>query len=293
MQIVFFIASSILACGVQAVPTVKLNNGVDMPILAFGAQVWDPATCSNATESALQAGFRFIWSSMLIGSPCQIAQWKAIQASSVPLEDVFVAGTVNTQSCSGSDDCYTKTKIGAKSQVGILGKKPLDMLMLDYPSGSAGCDGVLGQWKAFEELYAAKHVRTIAVSNFNHEQLRCISANSSATVPSVNQMPYSVGHGADTVVSDNAALGIFVQAYSPLSGIDSSDALLRRIGAAHKKSWAQVALKWIVQRNATINTQSTKLSHLQEDEQLFDFTLTEAEMAQLNGHSNLGMDVIV
>lgn len=293
MQTVLFTASAILACGAQAVPTVKLNNGVEMPTLAFGAQVWDPPTCSNATALALQAGFRFIWSSMLIGAPCQAAQWKAIEASSVPLADIFLAGSVNTQSCTGSEDCYTKTKTGAQSQFDILAKKPLDMLMLDYPSGSAGCDGVLGQWRAFEELYEAKRVKTIAVSNFNTEQLRCISANASATVPSVNQMPYSIGHGKDTVVADNAELGIFVQAYSPLSGIDASDALLKKIGAAHKKSWAQVALKWIVQRNATINTQSTKLSHLQEDVQLFDFTLTDAEMSQLNAHSGLGMDVIV
>merc|ERR1712187_551403 len=166
-----------------------------------------------------------------------------------------------------------------------LNKKPLDMLMLDYPSKGAGCDGVLGQWRAFEEAYAAKKVRTIAVSNFSPEQLKCITANSSATVPSVNQMPYSVGHGADTVIADDGALGVFVQAYSPLSGVDSSDPLLTKIGAAHKKSWAQVALRWIAQRNATINTQSTKLSHLQEDVDIFDFTLSEAEMSQLNAHS--------
>merc|ERR1712159_413770 len=119
---------------------------------------------------------------MLIGSPCQAAQWEAINASPVPLADIFVAGTVNTQTCSGAEDCYTKTKTGAESQFQILRKKPLDMLMLDYPPSAPGCDGVLGQWKAFEEFYATKQVRTIAVSNFNPEQLKCIS-NSSATIP--------------------------------------------------------------------------------------------------------------
>jgi len=269
----------------EAVPTVKLNNGVDMPILAFGAQVWDADTCTNATAAALKAGFRFIWSSMLIGSPCQAAQWKAIQASSVALSDIFVGGTVNTQSCMGTTDCYLKTKAGAESQFQILAKKPLDMLMLDYPSGSAGCDGILGQWKAFEEFYAAKQVKTIAVSNFSPEQFKCISMNASATVPSVNQMPFSIGHGTDTVIADDGVLGVFVQAYSPLSGVDSSDALLAKIGSAHNKSWAQVALKWIAQRNATINTQSTKSGHLQEDVDIFDFTLSSEEMMQLNAHS--------
>merc|ERR1712195_278916 len=101
-----------------------------------------------------------------------------------------------------------------------------------------------GQWKAFEELYAAMQVRTIAVSNFSPEQLKCISSNASATIPSVNQMPYSIGHGSDTVVADDGALGVFVQTYSPLSTVAPSDPLLTKIAASHKKSWAQVALKW-------------------------------------------------
>jgi len=284
MRATILAASALLACGSQAVPTVKLNNGVDMPILSFGAQVWDPATCTSATASALEAGFRFVWSSALVGSPCQAAQWTAIKASSVPLADIFVAGTANTGSCSGSANCYTQTKAAAQEQFQLLGKKPLDMLMLDYPSGDAGCDGVLGQWKAFEELYAAKQVRTIAVSNFSPEQLKCLG-NAKATIPSVNQMPFTIGHGADTVVADDGAMGVFVQAYSGLSGATPSDPLLTKIGASHKKTWAQVALKWIAQRNVTINTQSTKLSHLQEDVAIFDFTLTDDEMSQLNAHS--------
>jgi diketogulonate reductase-like aldo/keto reductase len=284
---VVILASLVLV--VQTTPTtntVKLNNGVQMPILAFGAQVWDPATCKSATGSALAAGFRFIWSSTLVGEDCQKAQWEAIKASPVEQDDIFVAGTVNSGSCSGTDDCYSQTKAQAESQFQILPKEPLDMLMLDYPSSQTGCAGVLGQWKAFEELYASKKVRTIAVSNFSPEQLKCISANSSATIPSVNQMPYSVGHGTDTVVTDDGALGVFVQAYSPLgSGGLASDPMLKKIGTAHKKSAVQVALRWIVQRNVTITTQSTNPSHLEDDVKIFDFELTDDEMAQLNQRS--------
>lgn len=266
--------------------TVKLNNGVEMPILAFGAQVWPDDTCKTATSAALTAGFRFVWSSMLIGDSCQKAQWDAIQSSSVPLAQIFVAGTINSGSCSDGDSCYTQTKSGAESQMQILAKSPLDMLMLDFPSNAQGCDGVVGQWKALEEIYAAKRVRTIAVSNFSPEQLKClISANSSATIPSVNQVSYSVGHGSDTVVADDGAFGTFVQAYSPLeSGMLASDPLLIKIGATHKKSAVQVAFKWIAQRNVTINTQSTSLAHLQEDLAIFDFTLSDDDMAQLNAH---------
>merc|ERR1711974_581915 len=180
-----------------------------------------------------------------MGSDCQKAQWTAIKASSVPMGKIFVGGTVNSGFCSGSDDCYQQTKSGAQSQFDILNKSPLDMLMLDYPSSASGCDGVLGQWKAFEELYAAKKVRTIAVSNFNMDQLKCITANASATVPSVNQMPYSVGHGSDPVVADDGSLGVHVMAYSPLgSGGVLLEPDVTKIATAHKKSSAQVALRW-------------------------------------------------
>merc|ERR1712012_918757 len=105
------------------------------------------------------------------------------------------------------------------------------MLMLDYPPRSGSCSDIMGQWKAFEEFYTAKRVRTIAVSNFSPAQLRCILADTSATPPAVNQMLYSVGHGASPVIEDNEGLGINVQAYTPLgSGSLSSNTLCRRVG---------------------------------------------------------------
>ena len=100
-------------------------------------------------------------------------------------------------------------------------------------------------------------------------------------------MPYSVGHGSDTVVADNAARGgIVVQAYSPLGGGSlATDSDCTTIGAAHGKSAAQVALKWILQTNATFSCNpgsSVFGSYFKPDLALFDFTLTTAEMATLN-----------
>lgn len=283
-EILFTVAIAVQASAFTN--TVKLNNGVEMPMLAFAAQVWDAATCKNATTLAVEAGFRHVWSSALVGADCQKAQWSALKTSAVPLTDIFLGGTVNTQSCSDHDDCYQQTKAGAQAQLEILAKQPLDMMMLDYPSSASGCGGVLGQWKAFEELYTGKKVRTIAVSNFNKDQFKCLTANASSTVPSVNQMPYSVGHGSDPVVADDATFGIHVMAYSPLgTGSVLSDPLLKKIGTAHDKSSAQVALRWIIQRNVSIATQSTKLSHLKGDAAIFDFSLTSEEMTQLNAHS--------
>ena len=85
------------------------------------------------------------------------------------------------RSCASSDDCYSATLAAAEAQYGYLNQTTLDMLMLDYPSGASGCGPVTGQWRALEELYRAKRVRTIAVSNFSPDQLQCLAANASAT----------------------------------------------------------------------------------------------------------------
>lgn len=127
------------------------------------------------------------------------------------------------------------------------------------------------------------------MSNFSPKQMDCIVSNTSATVPTVNQMQYSVGHGQDTVVSDNAKHHVVVQAYSPLdSGSLASDPQLIQIGKAHNKSAAQVALRWILQHNATIATQSTDATFLRQDADVFSFELSPAEMAQLDAHKVVG-----
>jgi len=272
-----------LAISTATSPSVQLNNGVDMPVMSFAAQVWSDDVCKSATSDAMTAGFRFIWSSALIGTSCQVAQGEAIAASELDRSELFISGTVNTGSCSGLDNCYEQTLKEGQEQFTILGLDMLDMLMLDYPAQS--CDGVAGQWKAFEELYAAGHVRTIALSNFDSDQLNCLQGS---IVPSVNQLHFSVGgEGSGTMVEDNAKLGIVVQSYSPLdSGRLIRDEDCKNIGSAHGKSSAQVAFKWILQRGATVATESTSLKHLQEDLEIFDFMLTDDEMEQLSSKSN-------
>jgi len=263
-------------------PVVKLNNGVEMPVLAFAANMWSPEVCKSATLDAIKAGFRFIWSSEIVGAGCQDAQASAITESPVPRSDLFVAGTVDTAGCSGFKGCYEQTKSGAQKQYEVLQQNTLDMLMLDYPPGSGDCDSILGQWAAFEELYPAK-VRSIAVSNFLPEHLQCIKNKASATVPSVNQLLFNFGKGKEKTLLEHSKLGIVVQAYSPLgAGSVAANSVCQGVGARYGKSAAQVALKWILQHNVSVATQSTDYSHLQEDAELFDFTLSDDDMQMLD-----------
>lgn len=197
-----------------------------------------------------------------------------------------MAGTVAPGSiCQDLDSCYKQTMSDARDQFDFLGMDELDMLMLEGVPSNFGCENIRGQWKAFEELYAAGRVRTIAVSNFDRGQLQCV-VDTNGTTPSVNMLHYNVIDRAhDEKMVENSALGVVVQAYSPLEGgALVTDELCARIGDAHGKSAAQVALKWILQTNGTLATQSTSLSHLVDDMDIFDLTLTDAEMSELSEH---------
>lgn len=258
--------------------SIRLNNGLAFPAVSFGLQVYDNPTASKLTTVALKAGIRNFFASVLAQNQKGFGQ--AIAATDVPRQDIFICGSANTASCSGFDDCYAQTKAACVQNLQSMKLAYLDMIMLDYPGSD--CPSIQGQWKAFEEMYHNHTTKSIAVSNFSPQQLKCLPSNS--TTPALNQLPYSIGHGSDTSVSDNKALGdIVVQAYSPLgSGSILLDPDCVRIGKEHNKSSAQVALRWIIQRNATFTTSASSREHFQQDLDIFDFELTAEDMKTLN-----------
>merc|ERR1711871_246997 len=257
----------------------RLNNGMVFPKVSFGLQVYDDKTASKYTALALEAGVRNFFASVLAGN--QKGFGTALKmAKGISRKDIFICGSANTASCSSYNDCYEQTRDACTKNLEDIGVSYLDQIMLDYPSSD--CESIQGQWKAFEEMLADKKTRSIAVSNFSPKQLDCIPDN--ATVPAVNQLPYSVGHGHDQSVQENFDHGkITVQAYSPLgSGAVLSDPDVIAFGKVHNKSSAQVALRWIIQRNATFTTSASTLAHFQQDLNIFDFELSAAEMKTLN-----------
>ena len=285
-----FLCATAMLAGAAALPAaaapggaaVKLNNALEFPVVSFGLQVYDDGTAQSLTTMALGVGVRNFFSSVLAGN--QQGFGAAIKATKVPRKELFICGSVNTGNggCSGSADCEQKTAAGCAQNLQSTGLDYMDMIMLDYPASD--CGGIVGQWLAFEAMLKSGKTKSIAVSNFSPEQLDCIVSNKTATVPAVNQMSYSVGSAAKSMVADNAKRGgIVVQAYSPLdSGGLAGDADCAAIGKAHKKSAAQVALRWIYQHNATFSTQTDNKAFFQEDLDIFDFTLSKAEMAKLD-----------
>lgn len=263
--------------------TVKLNNGMVFPKASFGLQVYDDDTAQRLTATAITVGFRNFFASVLAGNQKGFA--RAVAASGVPQEELFICGTVLSNNARGFENAYRLTKQGCDANLkafAVGGITYVDQIMLDYPGND--CDSIRGQWKAFEEMLAEGTTKSLAVSNFSPEQLDCLLSDKSATVPTVNQLPFSVAQYDPSAVAENEKRGIVVQAWSPLGGGGISRrklAACKEVGKAYNKTAAQVALRWILQKGATFSTQTKKREHFVEDLDIFDFELTQEEVDKL------------
>ncbi|CAE7022261.1 unnamed protein product [Symbiodinium natans] len=263
---------------------VVLKGGLPFPKASFGLQVYSDETAERLTQMAIDVGYRNFFASVLAGNQKGFA--RGVKKSGIPREELFICGSVVSQLAQDFEDAYLATKKGCAQNLEAFaegGITELDMIMLDYPAKD--CETIRGQWKAFEEMLAAGQTKSLAVSNFSPEQLDCIFADSDATPPVLNQLPYSLKSYDDKAVRENGKRGILVQAWGPLGsgslGISASK-LAEDIGQKYGKTAAQVALRWIVQTGATFTTQSKNKDHLKEDLQIFDFALTDEEVLQLS-----------
>ncbi|CAE8591870.1 unnamed protein product [Polarella glacialis] len=265
--------------------TLKLNNGLAFPKASFGLQIYDDATAQKLTETAISVGFRNFFASVLANNQRGFA--KGVAASGIDRKELFICGSVVSNRARNFEEAYQFTKRGCEENLrafAVGGITYVDQMMLDYPAGS--CESIRGQWKAFEEMLAAGQTKSLAVSNFSPEELDCILADKTATVPTVNQLPYSVGKFDSKAVEENRKRGIVVQAWSPLASVGKFGqrkmAVLKELGEKYGKSPVQVALRWIVDTGATFSTQTRKKEHFEEDLNVFDFQLTKDEVERIS-----------
>lgn len=272
-------------------PTTTLSDGSIFPLASFGLQIYDDNTAYALTLVALEVGYRNFFASVLAGNQRGFA--KAVRDSGIPREDLYICGSVVSNRVSGFQEAYQLTEKGCVANMkafGVGNIEYLDQIMLDYPGPD--CTSIRGQWKAFQQMHDQKLVRSLSVSNFSPSQLDCVLDDPSTRVkPVVNQLPLSVAYhprGAATIIEENAKRGVLVQAWAPLGkslgGRFNSQMkeVCANIGKKYNKSWAQVALHWIVQHGASFTTQSQNKAHFAEDLDIFDFELSEDEMRVLD-----------
>jgi len=254
--------------------TIEISKGVFMPLLNLG----NYDLSSNSTLF-LEVGGRGIDTALTYGDKSLAEAGNAVRHSKVPRNDVFVTNKI---------PCGRGTRgspaLDIEHSFQVLDLDYVDLLLMHWPCHTS--QETEQVWKAMEPLVAQGKARAIGVSNFKSTDLERLLSYAKVK-PAINQCEFSVGHHDDATVKTCKDSGITYSAYSPLGGINnpfdvhhSKD--VNDVAAAHNKSWAQVALRWVVQQGVVAVSATTSESHMRGDLEIFDFSLTEDEMRRLN-----------
>lgn len=252
--------------------TVKLNNGVEMPILGFGVfQVTDLAECERSVVEAIETGYRLIDTAQSYMN--EEAVGKAITRSGVPREDLFITTKLWMQS-NGYDGAMQNFEKSLKK----LKLDYLDLYLIHQPFGD-----VYGEWRAMEELYKEGRIRAIGVSNFHPDRLVDLIVHNEV-VPAVNQVethPFHQQIEAQQIMIDN---NVQIESWGPFAEGKNdifNNELLKSIGAKYDKSIAQVILRWLTQRGIVAIPKSVRKERMAENLDSLDFKLSAEEMEKI------------
>ena len=249
-----------------------LNNGVSVPPVGYGVfRMTDAAACEEAVVEAIRAGYRLIDTAAAYGN--EEAVGRAIRRSEVPREELFV-----TTKLWIPDISYEGAKRGFAASLERLGLDYLDLYVIHQPYND-----YYGAWRALEELYAAGKVRAIGVDNFTPDKLADFVFWNKVK-PAVNLVECNPFFQREAERAYMESRNIQMQAWSPLSAGQANlfqNETLGAIAASHRKSPAQVALRWLTQRGIVPVVKSANPQRMKENLSIFDFTLTDAEMEQI------------
>ncbi|MBY3206865.1 aldo/keto reductase [Rhizobium laguerreae] len=254
------------------VPTVTLNNGVQMPILGFGVfQVPDPAECERSVRDAIDVGYRLLDTATSYGN--EEAVGSAIRNHGIDRSELFVTTKLWIE-----DASYEGAKAAFERSLNKLQLDYLDLWLIHQPYGD-----VYGAWRAMEELHKAGRIRAIGVSNFYPDRLVDFVLHNEI-VPAVNQIEIHPFHHQDDAQKLLQEYNVQPEAWGPFAegknGLFTND-LLQSIGKKHGKSIAQVVLRWLVQRNIVAIPKSVRKERMAENFSVFDFELDQEDIAAI------------
>ena len=262
----------------NAIETIKLNNGISMPVLGFGTLYLNDAIGEKCVADAISLGYRLIDTATIYGN--EEAVGKGIKLSGINRKELFITSKVWVD-----DSGYEKTKKAFEVSLDKLGVDYLDLYLIHRPRGD-----VKGSWNAMEELHKAGRIRAIGVSNFEKDNLDELIANSEI-IPAVNQIEthaFFQQSGNHELLKEK---GIQMEAWAPLAegrnGLFTNQ-VLEEIGKKYNKNNAQVSLRWHYQRGIIAIPRSSQKEHMRENLNIFDFNLDEEDMKTI---SNLDLNV--
>jgi diketogulonate reductase-like aldo/keto reductase len=256
-----------------------LANGVQIPCVGFGTwQTPDGETAVMAVREALQNGYRHVDTAAAYGNEKSVGQ--AIRESGVPREELFI-----TSKLWNAERGYETTLAAFEKTLSDLGTDYLDLYLIHWPANSVVYENPdqvnLDTWRAMTELYQAGRIRAIGVSNFLPHHLKPLLET--GVIPTVNQIEFHPGYLQEDAVAFCRERGILVEAWSPLgSGRMLNDPTLVALAEKYGRSVAQLCIRWCLQNDTLPLPKSITPSRIAENAKVFDFTISDEDMATIN-----------
>ena len=251
--------------------TVRLSNGVEMPQLGYGVYQVSREECERCVLDALSVGYRHIDTAQAYCNEEEVG--RALAASGVPRREVFLTSKVWVDRY-GYDAC----RASVEESLRRLGTDYLDLMLLHQPFSD-----YYGAWRALEDLYDEGVLRAIGVSNFYPDRLVDI-CSFSRIAPMVDQVETHPLNQQASAQEWMGRYGVQLESWAPFGegrGGLFGDPVLNGIGDAHGKTAAQVMLRWALQRGIVVIPKSVHRERMEENFDVFDFELSEAEMAEI------------
>jgi len=252
--------------------TVKLNNGVEIPILGFGVfQITDPAECDRSIVDAIQAGYSHIDTAASYQN--EEAVGRGVKQSGIARENLFITTKLWIQR-----NGYEGTLRAFEASLKRLHLDYIDLYLIHQPFGD-----VHGEWRAMEELHQQGKARAIGVSNFPPDRIMDLMIHNQIP-PAVNQIEVNPFHQQIEALKFLQENSVQVEAWAPFAEGRNNifkNELLLSVAAKHNKSVAQVILRWLTQRDIVVLSKSVRKERMLENISVFDFELSAEDMTAL------------
>ena len=248
---------------------VKLNNGVEMPILDFGVYQIPREETKRCVLDAINVGFRAIDTAQSYFNEAEVGD--AIKESGIPREEFFITTKIWIDNYG-----YEKCKASVKESLKKLKTDYIDLVLLHQPFSD-----YYGAYRALEELYEEGKIRAIGVSNFYPDRLADMCLFGRKVVPAVNQVETNPLNQQVKAQENMEKYGVHIESWAPFGeGKNNmfSNPTLVEIGKKYNKSAAQVILRWLIQRGVIIACKSTHKERMEENFKVFDFELSNEDM---------------
>ena len=257
-----------------AVPSLKMNNGLEIPQLGFGVFLVPPEETQQAVAEALKAGYRLIDTAQ--GYRNEEGVGAAIAESEVPRDELFI-----TTKLTNSEHGYDSALVAFEGSMKKLSIDVLDLFLIHWPLPMF--DQYVETWRAFERLLADGRVRSIGVSNFEIKHLERLMAETDVT-PAVNQIELHPQFPQDELREFHQEHGILTESWGPLGqgkGLLESPEILE-VARRTDRTTAQVVLGWHLQLGCVVIPKSVNPDRIRENIEVFDFELDDADMTEIS-----------